>query len=137
MNPERPTWDDLRNRLEAVSGLPASIASMHARWGNRPGTCGQCLFCVRVEGDRQIRPFKCVHYGITNSAATDWRSSWPACGSYVARPKVTPDSLAQCDAEGHVWTAEIDVRRRLLGNQHRERVRICQRCGRIEGGATW
>ena len=58
------------------------IQAMHKLFG----TCGvfRCKDCPHLIGgkyhDRQL--YKCELYGLTHSAATDWRLSYQACGMY-------------------------------------------------------
>lgn len=84
------TWDELSAELAAAkvraAGLPRPLGKMHAAHGRSEGhRCGDCMQFVRVHGDHAVKPFKCVLYGITNSAASDWRKKWPACGKFAQR----------------------------------------------------
>lgn len=57
------------------------IAIMHRVYGRAPGhTCEDCpaLACYMSQSGR--RYWKCLAYGNSPSAASDWTKSWPACG---------------------------------------------------------
>lgn len=44
-------------------------------------TCSECKNCVKVgKGNRSV--YKCLVYGNTNSAASDWKISYIACKHY-------------------------------------------------------
>jgi hypothetical protein len=81
----RPSWEELAkldvdNRIHAAS---RGLAAMHLNHGRALGKrCGDCVHLVRVHGDHQIVPFKCTEYRISNSAASDWRKKWDACGLF-------------------------------------------------------
>ena len=57
------------------------ISIMHRVYGRMQGrTCEDCpaLACYMAPSGR--RYYKCLAYGNTPSAASDWAKSWPACG---------------------------------------------------------
>lgn len=50
-------------------------------YGQRRGfTCGKCKHLLSSGKNEPY--FKCSRFGITASAATDWRKKWPACGLF-------------------------------------------------------
>ncbi len=56
------------------------IEAMHREYGKDYGyKCGDCPWCYRVQGHTKGY-YKCAAYGNSNSEATDWAKSWPACG---------------------------------------------------------
>lgn len=58
------------------------IAAMHKRFGTCGGLrCRDCKHCLTYDYHNR-RYYKCKLYGLSNSEATDWRLSWPACGMY-------------------------------------------------------
>jgi hypothetical protein len=64
--------------------LPRLILIMHARHGAAEGRrCKDCRWLV--EHDYKGRYYKCLLYGVSSSAATDWRVNYPACGRWEAR----------------------------------------------------
>ena len=72
-----------------------------------PGeTCGTCdKFVVTQPGAHPF--FKCRAYGLTRSAASDIRKSWPACIAWVdAKPK--PE--VQTSARSGDWQQPKDIR---------------------------
>lgn len=73
----------LKPQLEAearASKKAVRIAWMHARHGRTEGQkCGTCEHLLR-DGY-----FKCRLYGVSMSAATDWRLKWEACGLWKER----------------------------------------------------
>jgi hypothetical protein len=55
--------------------------------------CGSCSFLVKRVGGNGRTYLKCSARGgkhLTNSAATDVRTWWPACPSHTPRPKEEP-----------------------------------------------
>lgn len=45
-----------------------------------------CKSCQHLKRSGKNRPyFKCSKFGITHSAATDWRAKWTACGLFKER----------------------------------------------------
>lgn len=57
------------------------IASMHETYGVKEGyTCGSCCNLESIQNSRTC--YKCRAYGITGSAASDWRKKWVACSLY-------------------------------------------------------
>ena len=70
----------------------ARVAKMAARFGRGPegATCGGCQH-LQAAGYRRTY-FKCGRYGVSMSAATDWRKKWPACGAFL---KVEPDGKSK------------------------------------------
>jgi hypothetical protein len=64
--------------------LPRRLLTMHVRHGAADGQC--CKDCRwLVQHDYRRRYYKCLLYGVSSSAATDWRLSYPACGKWEAR----------------------------------------------------
>jgi len=56
------------------------IEAMHERFGRHEG---KCIDCGNLECHvYNKRYYKCAVYGVSSSAATDWRISWDACGMY-------------------------------------------------------
>ena len=51
---------------------------MIAYFGTGEGTCSGCENLIEHRYDK--RYYKCAVYGETNSEASDWRKSYPACG---------------------------------------------------------
>ena len=61
------------------------LAKMHAKYGEANGQCKDCKYFARYEcGGRILK--KCVAYGTTASAATDWAGTWRACGLFPDWP---------------------------------------------------
>lgn len=54
------------------------IDAMHHFYGFGTGQCKDCPHFIRKVWDRTFN--KCTVYGDSNSAATDWRLSYQACG---------------------------------------------------------
>lgn len=54
------------------------IEAMYHYFGCGTGHCADCEHLIRKVYDRTY--YKCEVYGDSNSEATDWRKSWPACG---------------------------------------------------------
>ncbi|MGN1369958.1 MAG: hypothetical protein ACI4WX_13895 [Aristaeellaceae bacterium] len=65
------------------------ITTMHAIFGQDTcHTCGDC--CNLIHLTPTSRPVtKCALYGVTASAATDWRAYYMACGRH--NKPITPD----------------------------------------------
>ena len=60
------------------------IQLMHNKFGTHPGEhCGNCM--QLSENICSNKYFKCQLYGVSASAATDWRYRWPACGKFEPR----------------------------------------------------
>ena len=58
------------------------IALMHQEFGKLDGhNCGECYHFHR-EFYRGKKYRKCDVYGLTNSEASDWAKSYPACGCF-------------------------------------------------------
>ena len=79
MTSQLPGFDD----VPALSGrrLPMRIGTMVRMYGRSEGhTCGACDHLIWVGGWR-----KCELYSLSDSATSDWRISWPACGRWEAR----------------------------------------------------
>lgn len=56
------------------------ITAMHNEYGKDHGyKCEDCPWLSRVQGHTKAY-YKCAAYGNSNSEATDWAKSWPACG---------------------------------------------------------
>lgn len=58
------------------------IDAMHMHHGhaqNPAATCGGCCNFRRYDYHGR-RYFKCIAYGVTHGAGTDWRAGWAACG---------------------------------------------------------
>jgi len=51
---------------------------MYELYGYGDGLCSSCKHLVRFEHGHVF--YKCKAYGISNSAATDWRLKYNACG---------------------------------------------------------
>jgi hypothetical protein len=63
--------------------LPKRIETMHILYGRQDAhTCGQCALLLRRRHNRRTW-FKCTLQRFTHGAATDWRTSWPACGKFL------------------------------------------------------
>ena len=86
------------------------IDLMHSKFGTTPGkTCGECENMVEHRYDKKY--YKCFHYGLSASVATDWAKKWEACGlfnkEYSGRKgiwfvKHSPkprDELPECDGQ--------------------------------------
>ena len=64
--------------------LPKLALAMHARYGATPGK--RCRTCDRLmRHEHKHNYYKCTLYGTSDSAATDWRLSYPACGAWWKR----------------------------------------------------
>lgn len=61
--------------------LPKQIRDMHALYGVRHGAkCGNCVQFLRFKQGGYWS--KCSRARQSNSAATDWRAGWLACGLF-------------------------------------------------------
>ena len=68
--------------LRPKNGL-SPVEQMRRMYGERRGfTCGSCAHLTR-RGHQGY--FKCSRFGISASAATDWRAKYHACGLFEAR----------------------------------------------------
>lgn len=58
------------------------ITAMHREYGeNTAHRCMNCQnFCIHATTSRTR--YKCMAYGMSASAATDWAKRWTACGLY-------------------------------------------------------
>ena len=58
------------------------IAAMHREYGKDTAhKCVNCQnFCIYATKSRML--YKCMAYGVSASAATDWAKRWTACGLY-------------------------------------------------------
>jgi hypothetical protein len=66
--------------------LPKLILQMHAKYGaTSDRRCKSCVHLTHYDYTR--RYYKCEIYGESNSAATDWRVNYPACGKWEAKIK--------------------------------------------------
>lgn len=59
-------------------GIVRKIDAMHRLYGCGVGKCRDCPHIIRKTWNRTY--YKCLVYGDSNSEATDWRASYPACG---------------------------------------------------------
>lgn len=76
----------MSDRLFDLDGpaLPKLALEMRARYGATPGR--RCRTCARLICHEYLHNYyKCTLYGMSDSAATDWRVSYPACGKWEAR----------------------------------------------------
>ena len=67
------------------------ITAMHREYGK--DHAHRCEDCPNLRADKASRTrYKCMAYGVSFSAATDWAKSWTACGMYghPARKGDTP-----------------------------------------------
>lgn len=65
------------------------IDLMHNQFGFSPGNkCKTCDNLICQIANR--RWYKCTVYGVTDSAASDWRLSYDACGMYNCGYKGNP-----------------------------------------------
>lgn len=63
---------------------PQRIKAMWALRGRLEGQrCGTCKHFLRLRYSRVY--FKCTLSRLSNSAATDWRARWVACGAWEGR----------------------------------------------------
>lgn len=83
---------------------------MYAMFGVREGErCGDCSNLVERMYDKKY--FKCRHYSLSSSEASDWRKKWSACGlfnkeydgrkgvwfvKHAPRPK---DDIPECEGQ--------------------------------------
>ena len=83
---------------------------MRLRFGECPGKkCGECSNLIECMYDKKY--FKCRHYSLSSSEASDWRKKWPACGlfdkeyngldgvwfvKHAPRPK---DEIPECEGQ--------------------------------------
>ena len=95
-------------------GSIRKIDLMHQKFGVCPGKrCGDCSNMVEHMYDKKY--YKCRHYGLSASEATDWVKKWDACGlfdkeysgvkgiwyvKHAPRPK---EPLAECDGQEALW----------------------------------
>lgn len=58
------------------------ITAMHREYGKDIAhKCVNCQnFCIYATKSRML--YKCMAYGVSASAATDWAKRWTACGLY-------------------------------------------------------
>lgn len=58
------------------------IAAMHREYGKDIAhRCADCPnLCIHATTSHTL--YKCIAYGVSASAATDWRKRWTACGLY-------------------------------------------------------
>ena len=58
------------------------IAAMHREYGKDIAhKCANCQnFCIYATKSHML--YKCMAYGVSASAATDWAKKWTACGLY-------------------------------------------------------
>lgn len=57
------------------------IEYMHAKFGEiKEHVCGECAHFRRYQ--QATTWFKCLLYGESGSASTDWRAKWIACGKF-------------------------------------------------------
>ena len=57
------------------------LENMYLKFGKAAGKCKDCRFFTRREcGKRTVS--KCLVYGSTASAASDWGGTWGACGLF-------------------------------------------------------
>lgn len=58
------------------------ITAMHREYGKDTAhKCVNCQnFCIYATKSRML--YKCMAYGVSASAATDWAKRWTACGLY-------------------------------------------------------
>jgi hypothetical protein len=72
-----------QEQIDEYNALPERMKKMHKAFG-RAGqgvTCNTCKFLVKWRY-RTRAYFKCSLTTITHGSATDWRTSWPACGRH-------------------------------------------------------
>ena len=62
------------------------LKKMYMKFGKAPeGECKGCHYFARREcGNRTVS--KCLVYGSTSSAASDWSGKWEGCGLYPGGP---------------------------------------------------
>ncbi len=64
---------------------PRKIDLMYKLFGYGDGLCKECNHYKKLRyHDKNYR--KCEVYGVTNSKATDWRGTNPACGLFPDKP---------------------------------------------------
>lgn len=58
------------------------IAAMHRKYGK--DCAHKCVNCqnFRIYATKSRMLYKCMAYGVSASAATDWAKRWTACGLY-------------------------------------------------------
>ena len=95
---------------EPEAALPERMRIMHLRFGRCEGhKCGECRYLEEycMGGDW----FKCALTVQTNSAATDWRKGWPACGQFEAPvdPQVIDEAIRAVDDAKKVIAFEANL----------------------------
>ena len=90
------------------------IDLMHQRFGTTPGkTCGECSNMIEHRYDKKY--YKCRHYSLGASEASDWRKKYDACGlfnkeysgrkgiwfvKHAPRPK---DDFGEIEGQTEIW----------------------------------
>ena len=80
----RATNGSRKKKGVKAMALP-KIYDMHRRFGtsgDKEAICRDCSHLCREDFPSGKSVRKCSVYGITSSAATDWRIGWTACGYY-------------------------------------------------------
>lgn len=71
-------------------------------------TCSECKNCIKAKtGKRSV--FKCLAYGNTGNAETDWKASFIACKAFDQDPPAVPiiksggrEGKADVETEGQI-----------------------------------
>jgi len=70
--------------VEQVIADAPRIRAMRGAYGRVDGRiCGECAHLVPKVWTRKVYS-KCMKYGDSRGAGTDWRKKWPACGLWRA-----------------------------------------------------
>ena len=82
----------MSNQIEMFGDLPIEpvypirLRMMHRMYGENGGH--RCATCIHLVARRYANTYyKCDLTIRTMGPATDWRTSWPACGRYESRQK--------------------------------------------------
>jgi hypothetical protein len=82
---EYPKTAEEARRLKSEYSNSKRIARMHLNHGAGPAgrKCKDCEHLLLHRYGRTV--FKCLQFGTSRSAVTDWRESWPACGKFEVK----------------------------------------------------
>jgi len=84
---EPPAWILIPDAAYRPDPLPKRIRDMYALHGATEGhACKECKHLFN-HGGHTHRYYKCDLQRITHGPATDWRTSWPACGKFQEKPE--------------------------------------------------
>ena len=90
---EPPAWILIPDAAYRPKPLPKRILHMYYLHGTTEGkTCRQCAHLFDNNAGNRHHYYKCQWHHVTAGPATDWRTSWPACGKFQEQDPCPPSA---------------------------------------------